>query len=56
MNEQRVNEIMGMIEDKLDDTNSMAIRDEKAPLGFFTWIKMNLVREVLREAADDREQ
>lgn len=49
MRESQVNEIMGMIYDKLDDENHMQIKDTNAPNGFYTWAQLNVVRDVLRE-------
>ena len=57
MRETKVSEIMGMIEDKADSETSrhkiMAISNEEAPMGFYTWYRSDLIRETLREVPDE---
>ena len=57
MRETKVNEIMGMIEDNADSdrirNKILAIADNGAPRGFYTWYRSDLVRETLREVPDE---
>ena len=53
MTETKVNQIIGMIKDNADSNRIMCIKDDDARMGFYTWVRMDLVRETLREVEDD---
>ena len=53
MRETKVNEIIGMIEDKRDDNRLMRITDPASEMRFRTWVRLDLIRETLREVPDD---
>lgn len=54
MNEKKVSEIMGMIEDNADDERIMAVRALNGKMGFFNWYRSDLIRETLREVPDEQ--
>lgn len=46
--------IIAKIYDKMNQENSMAITDGKKEMGFSAYVDIDLVKKVLREAANDQ--
>ena len=55
MTKREADQIISRLNDKIDHSNSMAVRDETKEMGFTRFVDINLVIETVREAADDQQ-
>lgn len=53
MTKKEAEEVISKIFDNMKDTNSVAIKDSTKKMGFSTWVNLDMVLEVIREAADE---